>query len=49
MSLVLDEFYQNIQAVGVSALTGDGCAEFFEAVDEAGREFERESGPPGFS
>lgn len=35
MGLVLEEFYQNIRAVGVSALTGFGMDGFFEAVDLA--------------
>ncbi|KAF5375902.1 hypothetical protein D9615_008165 [Tricholomella constricta] len=33
MSLVLDEFYTNIKAVGVSSMTGDGIKEFFDAVE----------------
>nr|VWP01738.1 cAMP-independent regulatory protein pac2 [Ganoderma boninense] len=33
MSLVLDEFYKNLTAVGVSSMTGAGVKEFFEAVD----------------
>ena len=27
---VLEEFYENLQSVGVSAITGEGMAEFFE-------------------
>jgi len=38
MSLVLEEFYENFRAVGVSAYTGQGMSEFFEAVDEAVQE-----------
>ncbi|TIA73621.1 hypothetical protein E3P92_01576 [Wallemia ichthyophaga] len=34
MSLVLEEFYANIRSVGVSAMTGDGMPEFFDAVDK---------------
>ncbi|CAH1801758.1 unnamed protein product [Owenia fusiformis] len=42
MSLVLDEFYNNLKAVGVSAATGLGIAEFFQAVDEKADEYELE-------
>ncbi|KAF5347715.1 hypothetical protein D9756_010322 [Leucocoprinus leucothites] len=42
MSLVLDEFYKNLKAVGVSSVTGDGVKEFFEAVDASRQEYERE-------
>ncbi|KAF9448833.1 hypothetical protein P691DRAFT_791937 [Macrolepiota fuliginosa MF-IS2] len=42
MSLVLDEFYKNLKAVGVSSVTGDGVKEFFEAVDVSREEYERE-------
>ncbi|KAG8892622.1 hypothetical protein FRB99_002581 [Tulasnella sp. 403] len=42
MSLVLDEFYQHLKAVGVSSVTGDGMAEFFQAVEEARDEYTRE-------
>ncbi|XP_065065453.1 GPN-loop GTPase 1-like [Rhopilema esculentum] len=40
MSLVLDEFYQNLKAVGLSAITGAGIDDFFKAVDEAVVEYE---------
>ena len=40
MSLVLDEFYNNLTAVGVSAVTGQGVDEFFKAVDAGGVEYE---------
>eukprot|EP01116_Phalansterium_solitarium_P016596 TRINITY_DN387_c1_g1_i1.p1 TRINITY_DN387_c1_g1~~TRINITY_DN387_c1_g1_i1.p1 ORF type:complete len:358 (-),score=137.53 TRINITY_DN387_c1_g1_i1:251-1324(-) len=39
MSLVLDEFYSNLRAVGVSAVTGAGMDEFFQAVDDAAKEY----------
>ncbi|KAF9782466.1 XPA-binding protein 1 [Thelephora terrestris] len=42
MSLVLDEFYKNLKAVGVSSVTGDGIMEFFEAVDASREEYERD-------
>ena len=40
LSLVLDEFYSNLRCVGFSSMTGDGCKEFFEAVDDARHEYE---------
>jgi GPN-loop GTPase len=42
MSLVLDEFYKHLSIVGVSAVTGAGVEEFFEAVKEKRVEFERD-------
>ena len=45
MSLVLDEFYEGLQAVGVSALTGAGIDDFFAAIDTAAAEFERDYEP----
>ncbi|GAA5896883.1 GTPase NPA3 [Sporobolomyces salmoneus] len=45
MSLVLDEFYKHLRAVGVSAMTGDGMEELFEAVREAREEFETDYKP----
>ncbi|CAF1402930.1 unnamed protein product [Rotaria sp. Silwood1] len=40
LSLVLDEFYSNLRCVGFSSMTGDGCTEFFEAIDSACHEYE---------
>eukprot|EP00057_Strongylocentrotus_purpuratus_P035207 XP_798140.3 PREDICTED: GPN-loop GTPase 1 [Strongylocentrotus purpuratus] len=45
MSLVLDEFYENLRAVGVSAVTGQGMDDFFKAVTEAVEEYETEYKP----
>ncbi|KAL4400392.1 GTPase [Malassezia pachydermatis] len=39
MSLVLDEFYQNLRAVGVSSATGEGMDDFLQAVQEARHEY----------
>jgi GTPase SAR1 family protein len=45
MSLVLEEFYNHLSVVGVSAMTGDGIDEFFEAVEEKKAEFNRDYKP----
>ena len=39
MSMVLDEFYEGIHTVGISAMTGEGTEEFFAAVDKAVEEY----------
>lgn len=45
MSLMLEEFYRHLSVVGVSSMTGNGIPEFFEAVDEKAKEFERDYKP----
>ncbi|KAG8626310.1 hypothetical protein KVT40_005255 [Elsinoe batatas] len=45
MSLVLEEFYNNLSVVGVSSMTGEGMDEFFAAVEGKRGEFEREYAP----
>merc|ERR1719231_1966392 len=39
MSLAMEEFYRNLRSVGVSAVTGQGCADFAQALNEASEEF----------
>ena len=36
---VLDEFYENLQSVGVSAVTGEGMPQLFEAVEKCRDEY----------
>lgn len=45
MCLVLEEFYNNLRAVGVSAVTGQGMDDFFAAVQDAAKEYEEEYKP----
>ena len=45
MSLVLEEFYRHLKVCGVSAMTGDGVKEFFDAVEEKREEFEKDYRP----
>ena len=40
LSLVLDEFYSQLHTCGVSAATGDGVDEFWEAIGHAAHDFE---------
>lgn len=40
LSLVLDEFYNHLHKVGVSAATGDGVKEFWDVVQTAAAEYE---------
>jgi hypothetical protein len=40
LSLVLDEFYNHLHKVGVSAATGEGVDEFWNVVREAAAEYE---------
>ena len=45
MSLMLEEFYRHLSVVGVSSMTGRGIKEFFEAVEEKKKEYERDYKP----
>merc|ERR1719282_1584601 len=45
MSLTLDEFYSQLKAVGVSAMTGEGVDQFLQAVREGREEYETEYRP----
>jgi GTPase SAR1 family protein len=45
MSLMLEEFYNHLDMVAVSSMTGDGIDEFFEAVEKKRQEFERDYRP----
>ena len=45
MSLMLEEFYQHLNVVGVSSMTGEGIDEFFQAVEGKRQEFERDYKP----
>jgi len=45
MSLAMEEFYRNLRTVGVSAVTGQGCADFERAVLAAADEFHAEYVP----
>ena len=45
MSLVLEEFYSHLNVVAVSAMTGQGVDDFFVAVGEKAKEYERDYKP----
>jgi GTPase SAR1 family protein len=45
MSLMLDEFYNHLDLVGVSAMTGAGIDEFLKAVDGKVEEYEKDYKP----
>lgn len=45
MSLVLEEFYNQLSVVGVSSMTGDGVDDFFMAVEGKRQEFEKDYKP----
>ncbi|KAJ9607667.1 hypothetical protein H2200_007745 [Cladophialophora chaetospira] len=45
MSLMLEEFYVHLSMVAVSSMTGEGVDDFFEAVEEKRKEFERDYKP----
>ena len=40
LSLVLDEFYNHLHKVGVSAATGEGVEEFWDVVQQAAEDYE---------
>lgn len=40
LSLVLEEFYEKMRSVGVSAMTGHGMDEFFNAVEKCKEEYD---------
>lgn len=41
MSLLLDEFYKDLNTCGVSAVTGIGFANFFDLVAKGVKEYQR--------
>jgi len=45
MCMVLEEFYSHLKAVGVSAATGEGMEDLFQAVDQAVVEYHSEYKP----
>ena len=38
---VLEEFYENLQSVGVSAATGEGMDEFFDKLGACRKDYEQ--------
>ena len=42
LSLVLDEFYQTLHRVVVSAVTGEGVSEFWDVVKKAAKDFDED-------
>jgi GTPase SAR1 family protein len=45
MSLMLEEFYQHLDMVAVSSMTGDGIEDFFKAVEKKREEFDKDYKP----
>jgi putative protein kinase ArgK-like GTPase of G3E family len=45
MSMMLEEFYSHLSMVAVSSMTGDGIDDFFAAVEDKRKEFERDYKP----
>jgi translation initiation factor IF-2 len=45
MSLVLDTFYENLPAIGVSAVSGAGLDDLLKSIKEAALEYERDYRP----
>lgn len=45
MSVMLEEFYSHLNMVAVSSMTGDGIDDFFAAVEEKRKEFEKDYQP----
>lgn len=37
----LDEFYENLDSVGVSAITGEGMEDLFKAVDKSREDYDK--------
>ena len=39
LSLVLDDFYEGLRAVGFSSVTGEGLEDLLKAIDEGRKEY----------